>query len=84
MIDVTSSIPGPRNRRWRHSYTFEAVRSATLASQIRMSEDMLVDILVFVGLMAGLGAFVKLTLTFLNRRRLPSADAAATIVVTCG
>jgi hypothetical protein len=49
-----------------------------------MSEDMLVDILVFVGLMAGLGAFVKLTLTFLNRRRLPSADAAATIVVTCG
>ena len=45
-----------------------------------MTENMLVDLLVFLGLMAGLGTFAKITLTLLNRRRLPpDAGSAAAI-----
>lgn len=42
-----------------------------------MQENMLVDILVFLGLMATLGTFAKLTLSLLNRRRLPSDSGKA-------
>lgn len=42
-----------------------------------MTEPMLVDLLVFVGLMAGLGTLAKITLTLLNRRRLPPDAGAA-------
>jgi hypothetical protein len=44
-----------------------------------MAENMLVDILVFLGLMAALGTFAKLSFTLLNRRRLPPVGSAASI-----
>jgi hypothetical protein len=45
-----------------------------------MTENMLVDLLVFSGLMALLATFGKITLTLLNRRRLPpDANTAAAI-----
>jgi hypothetical protein len=45
-----------------------------------MTENMLVDTLVFLGLMAGLGTVAKITLTLLNRRRL-SPDAGASVAI---
>jgi hypothetical protein len=44
-----------------------------------MDENMLVDILVFLGLMATLGTFAKIAFSLLNRRRLPPDSTAAAI-----
>jgi hypothetical protein len=46
-----------------------------------MTENMLVDILVFVGLMAGLGTVAKIALTLLNRRRLPPDGGTTAVAV---
>lgn len=41
-----------------------------------MTENMLVEILVFLGLMATLGTFAKVTLSFMHRKRLPPEGSA--------